>query len=193
MDFAQTYHTVEEEHIRKFLATFKRMDVKRGQLLLREGQVCRHIYYVAKGVIRCYTLEDGREINLHFYFEDEMASEFGSLTTENPSTKYLAALSHCTLLAAERTAYLPLFEEMHDLASAGMRYFQEMYLQEEQHATMLKTMKAEERYQYTLQHQPHLIERLPLTQIASFLGVGRENLSRIRSRKSLHSFLTAAH
>ena len=91
-------------------------------------------------------------------------------------------MTPCKLLKAARPDYLPLFETNIDFNQAAFRFFQDLYLQEEEHAEMLRRLSAEDRYRYVVEHKPHLLQRVSLTQLASWLGTSRESLSRIRAR-----------
>lgn len=174
---------VSNETLEQFLAHFELIEVKKSTILLREGEVCRHLYFILKGGIRCFMHDNqGREINLHFYFEDELVSEFKSLRLQKPSSRNLVTLSTCNLLKVARPDYLLMFEQNIEFTQAAFRFFQELYIAEEAHSEMLKKLSAEERYLHVCNHQPHLLQRVSLTQLASWLGTSRESLSRIRAR-----------
>ena len=62
-------HPVPEELLQEFLDQFEQLELKKGEVLLREGEICKHLYFVIKGGIRCFMREENaKEINLHFYF-----------------------------------------------------------------------------------------------------------------------------
>lgn len=121
---------------------------------------------------------------MHFYFEDELASEFKSLRTEEPSERNLVAMAPTRALRAAKPDYIPVLEENIEFMQAAFRFFQDLYLREEAHSEMLRKLSAEERYQYVLQEKPHLLQRISLTQLSSWLGLSRESLSRIRNKIS---------
>jgi CRP-like cAMP-binding protein len=178
-------HPVPEEELNAFLNQFVMIDLKKGEVLLREGEVCKHLYFILKGGIRCFMHdESGKEINLHFYFEDELASEFKSLRFQIPSDRNLVTLSSSKVLRAARPDYEEMFANNIDFTQAAFRFFQDMFLKEEEHSEMLRKLSADERYQYVLENHPHLLQKISLTQLASWLGISRESLSRIRARFS---------
>lgn len=179
------YHPVSDETISLFLNEFHPVQLKKGEVLLRQGEVCKHLFFIVKGAIRCFRIdENGKEVNLHFYFEDELASEFKSLRTQEPSERNLVAMTPTKVLRAARVDYMRILESNLDFVQAAFRFFQDMFLQEEKHSEMLRKLSAEERYQYLLREQPQLLQRVSLTQLSSWLGVSRESLSRIRSKIS---------
>jgi CRP-like cAMP-binding protein len=180
-----SYHPVSAETTRQFLDEFEPVSFKKGEVLLRQGEVCKHLYYILKGGVRCFMLdENGKEVNLHFYFEDELASEFKSLRSEEPSERNLVAMVPTKALKAAKPDYIPVLESNIEFMQAALRFFQEKFLQEEEHSEMLRKLSAEERYQHILNEQPHLLQRVSLTQLSSWLGLSRESLSRIRSKIS---------
>lgn len=191
-DFVTRFHIaindlnpVSDETIDAFLDQFEMIDLKKGEVLLREGEVCNHLYFILKGGLRCFMHdENGKEINLHFYFEDELASEFKSLRFQIPSDRNLVALMPSKVLRAARPDYIELFANNLEFIQAAFRFFQEMFLQEEEHSEMLRKLSADDRYQYVLEHHPHLLQQVSLTQLSSWLGISRESLSRIRARFS---------
>ena len=167
-----------------FINTFKLIKVRRGDYLVKEGQVCQKLYFLLTGILRCYVVEDGRDFNLRFYFPNQIASEFHSLRSGLPSSRNLVCMSPCILLAGNRPDYLQFIEHSHPLTLAAMAFFAERFREEEEHTEMLKAKTPLQRYQYILQHEPHLIKNIPLSQLASYLGVSRKSLSRIRSEAS---------
>jgi len=132
-------------------------------------------------MLRCFVLEEGREVNLHFYFPNDIASEFHSLRTGMASSRNLVCMTPCILLAGRRPDYLHFIEESHPLTLAAMAFFAEKFKEEEMHCEMLQAKTPTDRYQYLIDHEPHLVQNIPLSQLASYLGVSRKSLSRIRS------------
>jgi CRP-like cAMP-binding protein len=177
------YSPVPDEAFDAFLATFEMRTYKKGEVLLRHGEICRHLYFILEGGIRCFHFdEQGREVNIHFYFENELASEFKSLRMEEPSARNLVTITASKLLRSTKRNYIPVFEQYPAFANTALRFFQERFLSEEEHSDMLRKLTAEERYQYVMDEQPHLLQRISLTQLSSWLGISRESLSRIRAK-----------
>src|SRR3954447_11225508 len=87
-DFVQLADTMREKHFNK------------GEVLLKEGQVCKQYYFILKGCIRSFGLENGREVNVKFYFEDDTACDFVSFRLEEPSQFFLIAMEDSTVYYA---------------------------------------------------------------------------------------------
>ena len=84
--------------------------VSKGEVLLKEGQVCRQFYFILTGCLRSFSLEEGREINLKFYFEDDFACDFESFRKEEPAQFYIVAMEDTTVYYATKKEAVPVFE-----------------------------------------------------------------------------------
>lgn len=154
----------------------------KGALLLKEGEKCRHVHFIKKGLIKAFQTKDGRDINLHFYFEHTFATNLKSLRTEFPSEYQLQAMEALETWSISKTDLLQLYTISPEIESCGKSLLESLLIQQEEHAAFFKLYSPEERYHYLLLHKPVYIQRLPLSQLASYLGMTRESLSRIRKR-----------
>ena len=158
--------------------------VSKGEVLLKEGQVCRQFYFILTGCLRSFSLEEGREINLKFYFEDDFACDFESFRKEEPAQFYIVAMEDTTVYYATKKEAVPVFESESSFAVFLFRFFQDLYFGESQHSNTFKLMTPEQRYSFLLENKPHYLQRIPLTHLASYLGMSRETLTRIRKKIS---------
>lgn len=150
--------------------------------LFREGEVCRHIYLVESGIIRATQLKDGKEINLYFRFEGEFVTNLKSLRTGSPSEYSLQAIDISETVGFSKEALFNAYQESAEVESWGKQVVEQMLIEQEEHSTFFKLYSPEERYAYLLAHQPSLIQRVSLSHLASYIGITRESLSRIRKR-----------
>ena len=175
---------VSDEEFHHLAAVMHKKHFDKGEVILGEGQVCRSFYFILTGCIRSFGVEHGKEMNLKFFFEEDIVSNFVSLREEQPSEIYLVAMEDCEVLSCVKAEYLPIFEESVEFKTFLFRFFQQLFLREEQHSNTFKLLSPEERYLYLLNNSPHYLQRIPLTQLATYLGVSRETLTRIRKRLS---------
>lgn len=173
---------VSDDDFNRLMTVLHEATFDKGEVILREGQVCRRFYYIIKGCIRGFGLEDGKETNLSFYFENEFSSNFLSYRDENPSEVFLVAMEDCHVFYADKMDANPVFESSTSFQAFLFRFFQEEFLEEEEHSNTFKLLSPEERYQFLLDNKPHYLQRIPLTHLASYLGMSRETLSRIRKK-----------
>lgn len=151
----------------------------KGEVLLREGQVCKEFYYIISGCVRSFSLEEGREVNIRFFFEDEFASDFKSLRYEKPSQFFMVAMEDVKVYFTTKNEALPVLKNS---VRFLFRFFQDQYFRETEHSNTFKLLSPEERYVYLLEHKPQYLQRIPLVHLATYLGMSRETLTRIRKK-----------
>lgn len=156
--------------------------LKKGEPLLKEGELCRAFYLVESGYLRTHYNKEGVPINLNFTLEGNFASNLKSFNHRTPSEVTIEAGEDSTVWVFTVT---PLKNELHrypTIARFIRRLFLRLLLASEEHSHLFKIYTPAERYRYIEQHQPQLLQRISLSQMASYLGVTRETLSRIRGK-----------
>jgi CRP-like cAMP-binding protein len=169
-----------QELCRALMAIATRVDAPKGTMLLQEGKICRHIYFVAGGCLRTFTLNDGVEINTDFVFEGSFATSLRSLRTASGSDISIQAYEASELYCFESAAVLDLYTKMRDAETFGRTIVEQVLMRQDEYANMFRLFSGKERYQYLLRTRPEIIQRVSLSQIASYIGIARETLSRIR-------------
>lgn len=160
-------------------------NVRRRQFLLRKGDVCHHMAFVVRGALRLYRTDaDGTEHILRFATENWWINDHESFNTQRPAQGAIDALEDSQLLLWPKERWealkqaIPTFDAVQaQLLSRNL----------EAHVNRLYTAisrTAEERYTEFLRAFPDLSQRVPLHMVASYLGVSRETLSRIRRQAS---------
>ena len=159
--------------------------LKRRQVLLRKGDVCRHMTFVVSGALRLYrTEEDGTEHILRFATENWWLNDHESFNSGLPAKGTIDALEDSQLLLWSKADWERLTTDVPALDVVQSRLLSRSL---EAHVNRLYTAlshSAEARYQEFVQTFPDLYQRVPLRMIASYLGVSRETLSRIRRHSS---------
>jgi CRP-like cAMP-binding protein len=163
--------------------TFKKLLKK--QFLLQEGEVCRYTAFVQQGVLRSYAIDDkGMEQVIQFAPEDWWIADIYSFLTAEPSTYTIDALEAAELLLITK----PAQDEM-VLAVPKMERYLRLLMQSHLIALQRRLMgslnfTAEDKYLQLLATCPGIVQRVPQHQIASYLGITPETLSRIRKQMS---------
>ena len=159
--------------------------LKKKEYLLREGDTCRFEAFITKGLLRTYDIDrNGNEQVLFFGTEDWWVTDFDSFMHQTPSRLYIQALedSELLIITPEDKQYafehIPITERLFRLM--GLRTH--IALQRRMIDTLSKT--AEERYHDFLTQYPHIAHRLTNIQMAAYLGVTHEFVSKIRKRIS---------
>lgn len=156
---------------------------KKGDYLLREGDVCKKSCFIEKGIARKYYLNDGREITTELYFEDDVAVSFDSYCMQKPSNEFIQALTDISISQTDFISFQEAklsFPELLELDLMMTEYYA-MWL--ENRLFQFHTMDAASRYHTLVNDHPHIAQHIPLTFIASYLGITIETLSRIRAKK----------
>ncbi len=170
------------EDAKTFLAPcMKLMRLPKRHVLVRELQTSGSVYLIITGSARSYYLQDGIEVHTWFAFEGELA---GSLRNFNnlPSRETIELLEDSALLAFDIKALRLLMTENLQVSSFVQMAILEhaLFLEDRIHRTHLRS--ANEKLAALLEHEPEILRRVPLTYIASYLGITRETLSRIRAK-----------
>ncbi len=179
--FIAKYITLNEEEKNALLSLNLFHTVKKGSILLKEGQYSNESYFVLSGCIRTYYLIDGEEKTTAFYTEMDALTPH-CVTTQSPSAYYISCVEDCILsisnadMEAEVNSKFPKFEQM------CRKLSEELLAQERIDFDAFKTSSPEQRYQNLLQNRPDLIQRVPQHQLASYLGIKPQSLSRLRAR-----------
>ena len=154
----------------------------KNEYLLTEGQVCRHLYFLQQGALRGFYNLDGKEITHWFGFENDFVTSFHSFTTREPSVENIQLLEGSILWSISKDTVSDLFNEYHEIERLVRIAYEKYYIRLEERFVNAQFKTARERYENLLQQTPHILERVPLGCVASYLGISQETLSRIRSQ-----------
>jgi len=156
----------------------------KGELLLEEGQVCEHIYFVRKGVVRGFIREGKKDITTWITAEGEMVSSILSFERKGSSIENMQAIEDSEMLALTLVDLEKLYEQFPEFNIVSRKLLQQYYSDAEGRAFIARLTNAETRYKQFLTRYSHFANRIPLTYIASFLGMTLETLSRVRRKLS---------
>lgn len=154
--------------------------LKKGEYLLQEGQRVSQIAFVEKGVLRFYYLSDGKEINNHFFLENDYAVSYLDFLKGNPSRYYIQAIEDCELLTFNSKALDEAYSQSKNWERFGRIIAENAYSIATSRFESFLFFSAKERYLQMIEDYPRFIKRIPLYHLASYLGIERESLSRIR-------------
>jgi len=175
---------VSESEAEEVENTFPLKTFKKGTYLLKEGQVANDSYFVVQGCIRNYEILGGAERTIDFYTEHQSASNLNSLTTGNPSTINLVCTEDTTVAIFNPAKEKILYNKFPRFKALCMDGMEEIMSVQQQKIWAFHKMSPEERYQNLQTERPDLLNRVPQYQLASYLGIKPESLSRIRKRLS---------
>ncbi len=164
-----------------FTAQLRVKHLKKKQFLVQEGEVCRHTFFVNKGCLRTYfTDKEGVEHNMQFAIEDWWGGDMHSFLSQKPSRYNVVALEDSELLAFERNAQEEIFQKIPKFERFFRLLLQNAFIAFQDRILAGLSETAEERYIKFRDKYPSMDMRIPQNQIASYLGITPESLSRIR-------------
>ena len=180
-DFISKYITLSEEEKKEFilLNTFK--SFKKGTVLLKEGELSDECYFILEGCIRIYYLVEGEEKTTEFYTELEGINPH-CVVDKKPSSYYIACVEDCILTVGNPEMESIMFEKFPKFEILFRKLTEELFVKQQINFDSFKTSSPEQRYLNLLQLRPDLIQRVPQHQLASFLGIIPQSLSRLRAR-----------
>ena len=157
--------------------------VKKHDFLLKEGEVCRNVYFLTNGFFRMfYVDDDGNEINYRFTDQNNFLVDFQSFLTQKPSHFYWQAMRDAELFALSYRDIQHVYAASPAWNNFGRLMAEHVYLQLNERVEMLLFMSPEERYKFLLDTKPELFTQVSQFHLSSYMGIKPESLSRLRKR-----------
>ena len=163
--------------------SFVQQQFCRNEWLIEAGKVCRHLYFIEKGCIRGYYVIDGKDLSQWFGFENDFVTSFRSYATKTMSTEYIQVVEDSVIWSISRERLDELLVQFPELERLVRLIYEHYYIRLEERYSNAHFQTASGRYEDLLNKTPHILQRMPLGYVASYLGISAETLSRIRGRK----------
>ncbi len=173
---------VSDEENREMAVAFPVKTFSKGTLLLKAGQIAKDAYFIIEGCIRRYSLIDGEEVTTDFYTEGHSAADFNSMANKTPSKHYLVCVEKTTVSVSNVEKEAAFYRSFPRFEAMCRVEFEKMMGEKADQVEAFAQKDPEERYVFLLEERPDLLSRVPQYQIASYLGIKPETLSRIRKR-----------
>ncbi len=166
------------------LSSFERFAVRKKELLMEPETICQHLYFVIKGCLRSYFVDDkGVEHIYQIRMDNQWISDLESFFSQDPSNYYIEALEDTQLLRISKDGLDRLYKQIPALERYFRILFQKAYVNALKRLNSTMWEPAVDRYNEMLKEHPDMFQRVPLVYIASYLGITPESLSRIRKQK----------
>jgi CRP-like cAMP-binding protein len=163
--------------------------IKKKNYLLKQGEICKEIFYVKKGLLRVYVINEGKEINTWFVKEGDFITSISSYHHQKPSEHYIDALEDSEIISIKKTTLDFIMKNNHKIALFANNELLDKLCEYQEQASALRFMNAESRYNYLLEKQRDIFDRISQKHLASFLGIETTYLSKIhlksKSKKQL--------
>lgn len=171
-----------EEHLRTIL---KMKLLKKKEALLTAGNTCKNVYFVSRGLLRSYYLNDDNEVSKWFMKEGDVVFAVKSFLTQTPSDEFIEVLEDCKL-------YYITYHELQNIYKNYMSFnFQrgilteKYYVLSEERSDTVRLLKPVDRYKFLLKEYPELVGRVQTNYLASYIGVSRSTLYRLKEKVKL--------
>jgi CRP-like cAMP-binding protein len=155
---------------------------KKGTVLLKEGQISTEAYFVLEGCVRQYFLIDGEEKTNNFFTEEQWVISINSFSSRAPSNHYLECCMDSSLVVGNRQKEEDLYRRFPKLETISRKVMEKVFAEQQEIMSSYVTDSPEQRYLKLLTSRPDLFQKIPQYQLASYIGVKPESLSRIRKR-----------
>lgn len=171
-----------DEEKKGILEAFPIKTYTKGTILLKENQIAKNAFVVIKGCIREYYIQDGEEITSEFYTELQSAANFDSMTNNKPSKYYFTCTEDTTVAIMNPEKETALYKKFPRFGEVCRVEMEKILGESQEKLSNFKNSTPKERYLNLVKNRPDLTQRVPQYQLASYLGIKPETLSRIRKK-----------
>lgn len=159
----------------------EKFELEKNEIFLKEGQICKYISFVDRGMIRLFYNKRGKDLTEHFSYEEGIFLSLESFFRQTPSRLIIEALEPSVVFSFAYDGLMNLMKNSHEIEHFYSKILENSLIESQQKADACRFETARERYQRLLKDHPEVIKRAPLIHIASRLGMSPETLSRVRA------------
>ncbi len=180
-ELARKYSTMTHEELSVLESILEPMRFAKGQMILKEGEVCKHIYYIEHGLIRQFYFKKEKQITEHLGEDHSIFMCIESLFREEPTSLQVEALEPTLVYAIPKIRLEQVALHNVNIQILYRKILEESLITSQIHADLVRFETAQDRYKRFCKLSPQVILRAPLVYIASYLQMTPETLSRVRS------------
>ena len=190
--FLNSIYPLSQSAREYLIQNLKEIEIPKKKFLLKQGRICHNIYFVEKGLLRCFYTKNDKEVNSWFMKEHDVIFSVESFLNQTPSYENIQVLEDSILHYITYDELQYLYNNCPEFNFIGRVVTEEYYKLSEQRLYSLRMQKANERYNFMMNNFPHIILRVPSKYIASYLGITEETLSRIRASNANNWYLSTS-
>ena len=180
-ELARKYSTMTHDELDILESVLVPMKFAKGEIILKEGDVCEHVYYVERGLTRQFYFKNGKELTEHIGVEHSIVMCIESLFKEKPTYLQLEALEPTLVYAMPKHRLEEVALHNVNIQILYRKILEESLIISQVHADMLRFETAQDRYLKLCKQSPQVVLRAPLVYVASYLQMTPETLSRVRA------------
>ncbi len=182
LNFISQIEPLTEEEILAITETSVIKTYPKGTVLLKEGEVSKECYFILSGLVREFHIRDGEEVTTNFYSEEQWVLSATSFISGAPANHYFTTLEETVVVVGGAEKEQELYARFPRFVEISKTIMEKGFAEQQNRMSLFLTSTPEERYLSLLDNSPKLIQRVPQYQLASYIGVKPESLSRIRKR-----------
>lgn len=180
-ELARKYSTMTHDELDILESVLVPMKFAKGEIILKEGDVCEHVYYVERGLTRQFYFKNGKELTEHIGVEHSIVMCIESLFMEKPTHLQLEALEPTLIYAMPKRKLEEVALHNVNIQILFRKILEESLIISQVHADMLRFETTQDRYLKLCKLSPQVVLRAPLVYVASYLQMTPETLSRVRA------------
>lgn len=180
-ELARKYSTMTHDELDVLESILVPMKFAKGQMILSEGEICKHVYYIERGLIRQFYFKNGKQITEHLGEDRSIFMCIESLFREEPTKLQVEAIEPTWVYALPKQKLEQVALHNVNIQILYRKILEESLITSQVHADLVRFETAQARYKRMCKLSPQVILRAPLVYIASYLQMTPETLSRIRS------------
>jgi CRP-like cAMP-binding protein len=183
--FIQNIYPLPNDILEEVIFHFQHLEYPKNYFLLKPGKPCKHLWFMIKGAVRYfYTNDQGKEMNTWFSLDNQIITDTTSFVNQEPSQESIQLIEDSEMYSIEYTALQALLKKHHSFALWYIKLIELHYVSQiEDRIADLQFLDAKQRYLKLLNQYPDITNRISLGNIASYLNITQETLSRIRAGK----------
>ncbi|MBK6979187.1 MAG: Crp/Fnr family transcriptional regulator [Cytophagaceae bacterium] len=176
----------KENELELILPKFRQVKFSKSEYFLQEGKTENHYWFLESGFARSFVNDtDGNDITTNFFSTSEIVIDWSSFFLRNPTRENIQALSDCVCWQLDFETFQQLFHSIETFREHGRRRLVNSYFALKNHNVSIIADQAKDRYLQLMKEKPHIVQNVSLQHIATYLGITKYSLSRIRKEISM--------
>ncbi|MBL4707693.1 MAG: Crp/Fnr family transcriptional regulator [Flavobacteriales bacterium] len=172
---------IGQKELDQITACFKPIKTTRNEMLCNIGQVCKHFYFIKKGCLRMYEIDNkGNDVTGYFALEDSIISAITSFILQKPSRDCLVSLEPSELLMISHDDFYKLVNTVPPFANVYHKFMEFAFIHSQMRIYSFLGMEGIDKIRWVMEHEPKLLSRISSKAIASYLGMTNSTLSKLR-------------
>lgn len=182
LDMARIYYNLSKEGLERLTSMLTIFKFDKGDMVLKEGEICKYMWFVHKGLVRQFYFKNGKDLTEHLSFENDLVVCIESFYQQEPTVLQVEVLEPTILYGIPYYMIVKAAEESCELGIFYRKILERSLIVSQKKANMLRFETAQDRYLILKKEQPEAFRRAPMHAIASLLQMSPETLSRVRTK-----------